>query len=164
MEPSTPAVSQFASDVVGVQQPSEQKQSKSPAVAAVYPFAPFYPAMSPALQTASVSLASAISVTTSVPTATTSASANTLSNSSNKLSTVVVPSPVIQASYPKPYVALPARRTFAAPPTFLIRNGHKVQCVMVPQRSMPANTIIQQPADDEVSSLRSASSTPVSQV
>ena len=167
MESNTQAASQFASDVVTVQQqPTETRPAKSPTVAAVYPFPPFYPAMSPAYQSANVSLTPAVPVTTSVTTTTSAASASSTAAPVSKLSTVVVPSPMV-APYHKPYIALPsvpARRTFAAPQTFLVRNGHKVQCVMVPPRSLTTSTVLQPSVDEDSSSLRSTSSPVVTQI
>ena len=167
MESNTQAASQFASDVLTVQQQhTEQKPAKSPAVAAVYPWTPFYPAMSPAFQSANVSLTTAIPATCSVTSTTSAASASTNTTPVTKLSTVVVPSQMM-ASYPKPYYALPTvptRRTFAAPQTFLVRNGHKVQCVMVPPRSLSTSALLQPSADDERTSLRSTSSPVVTQI
>lgn len=168
MESNTQAASQFASDVVTVQQqqPTDQRPAKSPAVAAVYPFPQFYPAMSPAYQSANVNLTPAIPVTSSVTTTTSAASASSTSTPVSKLSTVVVPSPMM-ASFNKPYYALPSvptRRPFAAPQTFLVRNGHKVQCVMVPPRSLTTSTVIQPSIDEERTSLRSTSSPVVTQV
>ena len=167
MESNTQAASQFASDVVTVQQqPTDPRPAKSPAVAAVYPFSPFYPAMSPAYQSANVNLTPAIPVTSSVTTTTSAASASSTTTPVSKLSTVVLPSPMM-ASYHKPYYALPSvptRRPFAAPQTFLVRNGHKVQCVMVPPRSLSTNTVLQPSIDEDRASLRSTSSPVVTQI
>ena len=164
MEPNTQQVSQFASDVIGLQQPAEQKQPKtSPAVAAVYPVAPYIPAVASAFHSANVNQSTAVPVTTTLSPSSTSVSAVT-TTPAGKLPTVVVPSPVnvvSMASYTKPYVSVP-RRAFAQP-TFLVRNGHKVQCVMMPPKNITTSALIQQSVDDETNTLR-VSSPPVTQI
>ena len=164
MEPSTQQVSQYASEDLTIQQPADQKQSKtSPAVAAVYPVAPYFPAVASAFHSATLNQSTVLPVSTTLSSSSTSGSAiQTTTAPTNKLPPVVVPSPLniaSLASYTKPYYTVP-RRTFSQP-TFLVRNGNKVQCVMMPPKNVAG--ALMQPVDDETGTYR-VSSPPVSRI
>ena len=92
----------------------------------------------PVINTTSTVTCNCVPITTSTP-------ASTISASAKQLPSVCS---VNVAPYKIPVSSL-ARRAYTSP-TFLIRNGNKVQCVMVPPKSLASPLSLMSPASDSV--------------